>query len=82
MSKRIYVGVKQGKREVFKADSTPTEQSHGAQYGYVIGPFRTMRGAWYMALYGTNNPHLQTVSEAEYYAKIANDERESNIALA
>lgn len=82
MVNRIYVGVSSSKREVFKCEHTPTEASHGAQYGYVIGPFRTMRGAWHMAVYGENNPHLLTVSDAERYAKIASEERESNIVLS
>lgn len=65
MANRIYVGVSSSKREVFKCEHTPSEASHGAQYGYVIGPFRTMRGAYHMALYGENNPHLLTVHDAE-----------------
>lgn len=63
-----YVGCKAGKREVFKAESEPTEDSHGHLYNAVIGPFRTMRGAKFMAECGYNNPHLQTVADAERIA--------------
>ena len=68
----IYVGLKldgSATREVFRADATPTEQSHGAQYGAVIGPFRTVRGARFMAEYGRGNPHCYTVQDAEQLAR-------------
>lgn len=71
-----YVGIKFRNEQclppiysVFKHGTMPTTKSHGKEYGAVIGPFRTMRGAKFMALYGHNNPHLQTVSDAERIAK-------------
>jgi len=71
---RPFVGTKRdGTREVFKSATTPTEQSHGDTYIYTTGPFRTMRGARFMATYGENNPHCRTVDEAE---RIAADEAE------
>lgn len=63
-----YVGVKNGKYVVFKSLFTPTQKSHGAKFTYVIGPFNTIKGAEYMAMYGRGNPHLQTVADAERYA--------------
>lgn len=71
-SSRYYVGVnvKNNKREVFRSVTEPTEKSHGARYSYSIGPFRTKQGAEFMATYGRNNPHCQTVAEAERLAKI------------
>jgi len=45
MAKRYYVGYSLGKtdvhREVFLSEGTPTEASHGAKFGAVIGPFQT-----------------------------------------
>jgi hypothetical protein len=68
---RPYVGIRKTShfREVFHSTETPTQQTHGGVYSYVIGPFRTLRGAGYMARYGSNNPHLQTVDDAENAAK-------------
>ena len=67
----IYVGHKSGdrKREVFRSDATPTEQSHGEQYFAVTGPFRTVRGAKALTHYGNGNPHIQGVSDAERIGK-------------
>lgn len=73
MAKRYYVGYSLGKtdvhREVFLSEGTPTEASHGAKFGAVIGPFQTKAGAVFMADYGQGNPHCQTVAEAERLAK-------------
>ena len=68
---RYYMGyrIDTGGREVFRAPSTPTALSHGDVYAAVVGPFRTKRGAVFMAMYGRNNPHIQTVADAERYAK-------------
>lgn len=69
-STRLYVGLtKQGARKVFRTAKTPTQASHGDRFMAVIGPFRTVAGANVMAKYGRNNPHLQTVAEAEKMAK-------------
>ena len=67
--RRYHVGVKDnGKREVFRAKGTPTKATHGTQYAYCIGPFRTKRGATVMAESEHNNPHIQTVADAERIA--------------
>jgi hypothetical protein len=68
--KRIYVGYKsKGPYEVFKSETLPTLESHGELYGYVIGPFRTMRGARWMRDHGANNPHAINVAACEKLAK-------------
>ena len=62
--RRLYVGLKGGKRVIFRSDATPTKETH-PQYGAVIGPFRTVRAARLMASPGCM---LQTVAEAERVA--------------
>jgi hypothetical protein len=69
MKTKFYVGCKTVKREVFKAAETPTPSSHGHLYNAVIGPFRTKRGATFMAERGVNNPHCRCVADAERIAK-------------
>lgn len=67
---RIYVGyTPQGTREVFKATQEPTRDTHGKFYDWVMGPFRTMRGAKYYRDYGKGNPHTTTVNDCERLAK-------------
>ena len=74
-----YVGIRHdGQYEDFTADycqrcgfANPTQATHGHLYGAVIGPFRTKRGAQFMAKHGRSNPHLQTVDDAERIAKQA-----------
>ena len=67
---RPYVGrsVASRRLEVFRAEALPTEETHGDRFKYVIGPFRTVRGARFMAECGENNPHCRTVGEAERLA--------------
>ena len=69
---KIYVGLKlncTSQREVFRAATAPTDNTHGAQYGAVIGPFRTVRAAEFMRDYGRGNPHCLTVADAERLAQ-------------
>ena len=70
---RWYVGIKSGLGasgyEAFRATFTPTPTTHGSQYICVWGPFYTKRGATWSAAHGWNNPHAQTVSEAERIAR-------------
>lgn len=66
--KKYYVGVKGTKMNAFLSDETPTEKSHGDRYAAVIGPFKTKKAAMFMAAHGYNNPHLQTVADAERIA--------------
>ena len=69
--KLLYAGVRvdNGKREKFRSAVHPTQDIHGQTYSYVIGPFRTARGAEFMRDYGANNPHCQHVSDAERLAR-------------
>lgn len=67
---KTYVGLKVGGgREMFKSEMEPTQESHGSQYHAVIGPFKTDRAAKFMAEHGGNNPHLQSVKDAERISK-------------
>jgi len=66
---KYYVGRKGTKGEVFTSSKTPTADTHGHLYRAVTGPFRTKKGAMFMAECGYNNPHCSTVSEAERLAK-------------
>jgi len=78
---KIYVGVKGNIRKVFRSFTPPTSKSHGDKYSAVIGPFKTLRGAAFMADYGRNNPHLQTVRDAEELAKIQAERKSLGKAL-
>lgn len=49
-------------------------------YDAAIGPFKTYRGAIFMARYGTSNPHCSTVNDAERLAKAFFVERRNTIA--
>lgn len=67
---KFYVGIKPNAvYETFKSQDEPTQESHGKQYNAVIGPFRTKRGADFMAKHGKGNPHIQHVNDAERIAK-------------
>ena len=53
------------RRTVFYSKQEPTTESHGHLYDAVIGPFKTCNGALFMRNHGRNNPHCQTVEDAE-----------------
>jgi len=61
----LWVGCKDGVRTCFSYKETPTQESHGALYAAVIGPFRTKRGQEFMAKHGAHNPHCRCVADAE-----------------
>jgi hypothetical protein len=71
MRQRYYVGLTPSNREVFRSPVAPTDETHGHVYNAVIGPFRTKRGAAWMAdpVKGAGNPHCRCMSDAEYLAK-------------
>lgn len=71
MTARIYVGVKHdGSREVFRNAVEPTYAMYGKQYNYVIGAFKTVRGANFLAKRGQSVP-------GQYYSalNVVNAER-------
>lgn len=71
MKNKIYVGLRAGATSiVFRSATEPTETSHGKMFNAVMGPFRTLRGARFAALFGRGNPHIQHVNDAERIAKI------------
>ena len=68
---RPYVGVKpDSSRELFRSNVEPTRDVWGHLYLYVIGPFKTVRGARFMRDYGKGNPHCQWTGDAEALARI------------
>lgn len=68
---RPYVGRINQTAIVFRAEHNPTKESH-PMYDSVTGPFKTMRGAIWHSNYGFNNPHVQTVTDSEKFAKEEN----------
>jgi hypothetical protein len=76
---RPFVGVKleDGIKvyEVFRFTGTPTPQTH-PQFSYVIGAFKTRRGAEYLA----SHPHCRNVKAAEIGAEIHFQSQQPNIA--
>ena len=69
MKTRPYVGIgPDGKRKVFRSASKPEAETQGSIYSAVIGPFRTVCGAEFMAKFGAGNPHCQSVADAERLA--------------
>ena len=78
---RYYVGVNPGRRDIFAASETPTEDSHGKRWVCAIGPFRTLRGAAFMAVFGEGNPHCRCVDDAERLGRIQEqDDRQCKAA--
>jgi hypothetical protein len=65
--KKHYVGKRRstGKLGTFTSVNVPTEEQYGREFAYVIGPFKTVGAAEYMAAHGMNNPHLRSVEDAE-----------------
>lgn len=61
--------------EAFRSEVNPTPDTHGTGSGrkppilYVVGPFRTKRGAKWAEKYGHNNPHFTGVAAAEAFAR-------------
>ena len=64
--RRVFVGLcHTTERLVFRSEKLPTQGSHGHLYGAVVGPFRTVRAAEFMAAHGQSNPHCRCVADAE-----------------
>lgn len=70
---KFYVGVKscfeRNKRSVFYCYLTPTFESHGDRFDYVIGPFKTREAADFMAGPGFNHPNCLTPNDAERFVE-------------
>lgn len=70
MRRKYFVGIRPGgTRSVFFMAVVEPTREQCPQYIAVIGPFRTKRGAQFMAEQGANNPHVQNVADAERIAK-------------
>ena len=68
---KVFVGIMaECKRETFYTCDMPTMEKFGVKYLSTIGPFKTVRGARFMAEHGKGNPHCATVDDAERLAKI------------
>ncbi len=68
---KIYLGYKGGAYHLFRSATEPTRKSHGEQYDFVFGAFRTKRGGEWAMKHALGNPHAQTVSECERLSKEA-----------
>lgn len=64
LKNRFYVGYKDNKLVPIITKSVPIAETHG-HLGPIIGPFRSKMGMEFFVKYGYNNPHCQTVHEAE-----------------
>lgn len=70
ISRRLWVGIKGNTRTVFRFAGEPTGEAC-PQFACAVGPFRTRRGADYLARHGGNgNPQIQCVRDAERLAAI------------
>lgn len=70
MKPKPYVGrTEDGEYAVFPSAETPTLDSHSRLYSVVIRPFGSLRGAHFMAQFGSGNPHCRTVEDAERLAR-------------
>ncbi len=79
--KKLYVGIhKETRKRIPFRSSSDSEAVHGHEFSYLIGPFRTPKAAKIMAAFGGNNPHLQTVYDAEKMARHPRHGEEESIA--
>ena len=70
--RRWYIGVdKAGLYRAFRSAYRPSPAKHGRRYGYIIGPFRTERGARWAERFGMGNPYFTHVDAAERIARYA-----------
>jgi len=69
-ARRWYIGLdKAGCFRAFRSTYVPTARKHGRKFAYVIGPFRTARGARWAERFGLGNPAFTHVDAAERIAK-------------
>lgn len=64
---RPYVGYRAGQQTAFRSVTVPTQSSHGKQFDYCTGPFRTMRAARFAAQH--KGAFWSTIAEIERLAK-------------
>jgi len=68
--RRWYIGLdKAGTFRAFRSAYTPSPGKHGRRFAYVVGPFRTARGARWAERFGLGNPAFTHVDAAERIAK-------------
>ena len=66
----FYLGKRpQGDWVCFHATAIPTQESHGARFTAVIGPFQSKVGAAFFARYGKDNPDIRTAGDVERLAR-------------
>jgi hypothetical protein len=71
--RRWYVGVPARSREgfvAFQCAYVPSQKKQGRIYSYVIGPFRSKRGALWAERFGFGNPAFYGVAAAERISKL------------
>ena len=69
-TRRWYIGLdKAGCFCAFRSAYAPTAEKHGRKFAYVVGPFRTARGARWAERFGLGNPAFTHVDAAERIAK-------------
>jgi hypothetical protein len=69
---KYYVGiaVKTDRRQVFGAHKAPTTATHGRHFNAVIGPFTSLRAAYYVRDHGANNPQIRCPDDAEKLCRV------------
>jgi len=70
---RWYVGVPARAGEGYKAFQCayhPSRRKQGGRFSYVIGPFRSKRGALWAERFGFGNPAFYGVEAAERISKL------------
>ena len=69
----FFVGIDRNRKYVsFSCSHVPTVKSHGEQFVYTIGPFKSKKGQLWAATYGKDNPHFRHVADAEHIGGSAN----------
>jgi len=75
-TRRWYIGLdKSWSFRAFRSTYTPNPRKHGRKFAYVIGPFRTARGARWAERFGLGNPAFTHVDAAERIAKLQAEAR-------
>jgi len=69
--KKWYIGMvyETLKYHAFNSLPYPSRETMGNEYLYVVGPFKTKRAAKWAEKYAYDNPHFNTVEDAERISK-------------